>query len=81
MAGLDASQFSENHPLQTMYFTHYAGWFVAIMSLFMIIGLWPVWSGSGWKLLRRLHFSLFAITLFFFAVQLWQWRVIGAAVI
>lgn len=77
----DISQLPDNYPSNAMYFTHYAGWFVAVMSLFMLIGLWPVWSGSGWKLLRRLHFSLYAVALFFFTVQLWQWRIIGAEVI
>jgi len=81
LADFDISQMPKNYPSNSMYFTHYAGWFVAIMSVFMLIGLWPVWSGSGWKLFRRLHFSLYAVAFFFFAIQLWQWRIIGAEVI
>jgi len=81
LSGFDISQMPENYPSSSMYFTHYAGWFVAIMSLFMLVGLWPVWSSSGLKLFRRLHYSLFAVSLFFFVIQLWQWRVIGAEVI
>lgn len=81
LSGFDISQMPENYPSSGMYFTHYAGWFVAIMSLFMLIGLWPIWSSSGLKLFRRLHYSLFAVSLFFFAIQLWQWRIIGAEVI
>lgn len=81
LTSFDISQLSENYPSGAMYFTHYAGWFVAIMSLFMLIGLWPAWSDSGWKLFRRLHFSLYTVALFFFAILLWQWRVIGAAII
>lgn len=81
LTSFDISQLPGDYPSNAMYFTHYAGWFVAIMSLFMLIGLWPAWSDSGWKLFRRLHFSLYAIALFFFAIQLWQWRVIGSAVV
>ncbi|WP_340104267.1 serine hydrolase domain-containing protein [Rhodohalobacter sp. 8-1] len=81
LSGFDISQMPENYPSSSMYFTHYAGWFVAVMSLIMLIGLWPVWSSSGLKLFRRLHYSLYAVALFFFVIQLWQWRVIGAEVI
>src|SRR6056297_206825 len=81
LSGFDISQMPENYPSSGMYFTHYAGWFVAIMSLLMLVGLWPVWSSSGLKLFRRLHYSLYTVALFFFVIQLWQWRVIGAEVI
>ena len=81
LSGFDISQMPENYPSSGMYFTHYSGWFVAIMSLFMLIGLWPVWSSSGLKLFRRLHYSLYTVALFLFAIQLWQWRIIGAEVI
>ncbi len=79
--GFDISQMTENYPSASMFFTHYAGWGIAIMSLVMIVGMWPAWTDSGWTLLRRLHFTLFALVLIFFAFQLWQWRIIGAAVI
>lgn len=80
-ADFDLSMMSENYPSFAMYFTHYAGWGVALMSLITIIGLWPVWTDSGWNVLRRLHYSLYAFTILFLTILLWQWRIIGAAVI
>ncbi len=80
-AGFDISQMADNYPTASMYFTHYAGWLVAIFSLFMLIGLWPAWSNSGWPILRKIHFTAYAFVLIFFASQLWQWRIIGAAVV
>ncbi len=80
-AGFDISQLIDNYPSAAMLFTHYSGWVTAIMSLVMVVGLWPAWTDSGWSIVRRLHFSLFALVLIFFSTQLWQWRIIGAAVV
>ncbi|TVR28696.1 MAG: hypothetical protein EA390_11515 [Balneolaceae bacterium] len=80
-AGFDLSQMADNYPSASMFFTHYAGWLTAIMSVIMLGGLWPAWTDAGWPLLRRLHFTVYALVLIFFASQLWQWRIIGAAVV
>jgi len=80
-AGFDISQLADNYPSVPMFFTHYAGWLTAIMALAMLVGLWPAWTDSGWAMLRRLHFTAYALVLIFFASQLWQWRIIGAAVV
>ena len=80
-SNIDSSSIAGNYPILSMTLTHYAGWFVAIMSLIAIAGLWPVWSGEGWKIIGRLHYSLYALSLLFFSILLWQWRVIGAAVV
>jgi CubicO group peptidase (beta-lactamase class C family) len=80
-ADFDISTMSENYPSFAMLFTHYAGWLVAIMSPVLLAGLWPAWKGADWKLWRRLHYSVYAVSLLFFAVLLWQWRIIGAAVV
>lgn len=79
--GFDISQMAENYPSTSMLITHYMGWLVAIMSVVMLLGLWPAWTDSGWNLLRRIHFSAYALVLIFFVTQLWQWRIIGATVI
>jgi len=80
-AGFDISQMAGNYPSASMLFTHFAGWIVAIFSLVMLVGLWPAWTDSGWPMLRKLHFTTYALVLIFFASQLWQWRIIGAAVV
>jgi hypothetical protein len=80
-SSFDMSMMPENYPPLSMTLTHYAGWFVAIMSMIALAGLWPAWKGYGWKMIRRLHYSLYAVSLLFFVIQLWQWRVIGAAVV
>lgn len=79
-AGFDLSTMPGNYPLPAMLHLHYAGWVVAGAAAAMLFALWPAWSGSGWGLWRRLHFSVFALLLAFAAFMLWQWRVIGAPV-
>ncbi len=81
MADFDISQMPETYPPPSMLWTHYAGWAVAAAAGLMLLAQWPTWSGSGWGLLRRLHFLLFTLATTFLAVMLWQWRVIGAAVV
>jgi CubicO group peptidase (beta-lactamase class C family) len=80
VAGFDISEMTNNYPFTSMYLTHYTGWLAAIMSLLMLAGLWSAWTDSGWPIIRRLHYTIFALVLFFFVTQLWTWRIIGAAV-
>jgi CubicO group peptidase (beta-lactamase class C family) len=77
-ASFDLSTMPGNYPSPEMLNVHYAGWAVAGTAIAMLFALWPAWSGSRWGLWRRLHFSVFALTLAFLAFLLWQWRVIGA---
>ena len=81
LAEFDISRMSEFYPDLAMLFTHYAGWSVAAAAGVMLLAQWPVWSGSGWGLFRRLHFALFTLAMLFLVVMLWQWRVIGAPVV
>ena len=81
LADFDLSRMADDYPDTRMFLLHYAGWMVTGVSLAMLAGLWPTWSGSGWSLWRRLHFSLFALALVLVSAQLWQWRIIGAPVI
>ncbi|MCC5884824.1 MAG: beta-lactamase family protein [Gammaproteobacteria bacterium] len=81
LLGFDLATMADNYPAPAMFYTHYAGWMMAVAALAMLLGLWPVWTQAHWGILRRLHFSLFALTLALTALFLWQWRVIGAAVI
>ena len=81
LTGFDISELTDNYPSAAMFFVHYAGWVIAVMVLVMVIALWPAWTDSGWSMIRRLHFSLYALVLVLFVIQLWQWRIIGAAVI
>ena len=77
----DLSRLVDHYPDVGMFLLHYAGWLVAAVALLMLVALWPAWFGSNWRVWRRLHFSLFALVLALMSLQLWQWRIIGAAVI
>jgi CubicO group peptidase (beta-lactamase class C family) len=79
-ASFDLSTLPGNYPSSAMLNVHYAGWILAGAAAAMLFALWPAWSGSGWGLWRRLHFSVYALTLAALALLLWQWRVIGAPV-
>jgi CubicO group peptidase (beta-lactamase class C family) len=77
-AGFDLSEMPGNYPSPAMLHMHYAGWALAGAAAAMVFALWPAWSGSGWGLWRRFHFSLYALALVSLAAMLWHWRVIGA---
>ncbi|MCG6116863.1 MAG: beta-lactamase family protein [Aquimonas sp.] len=70
-----------NYPLPQMLWMHYAGWAQVIAAGLMLLTLAPVWTSSRLGLLRRLGYSLFTVSMVFLAIQLWHWRVIGAAVV
>lgn len=80
LSDFDISNMAGNYPSDAMLHTHYAGWVVAGCGAAMLFALWPAWSGSGWGIWRRLHFSLFALVLAAFGYLLWQWKVIGAPI-
>lgn len=81
IVGFDLATMADTYPAPAMFYTHYAGWLVAIAALAMLVSLWPAWTQANWGMLRRLHFTLFALVLALATLLLWQWRVIGAAVI
>ncbi len=81
MLGFDLATMADTYPAPAMFYTHYAGWLMAIAALAMLFSLWPAWTQANWGIFRRLHFSLFAVVLALAALMLWQWRIIGAAVI
>ncbi|PQA88502.1 serine hydrolase domain-containing protein [Hyphococcus luteus] len=43
-----------------------------------LVSLWPAWSGSGWRVWRKLHHTAFALALAYFALMLVVWNVIFA---
>ncbi|MCC5865388.1 MAG: beta-lactamase family protein [Wenzhouxiangella sp.] len=81
LADFDIGRMPEFYPPAAMLWTHYAGWVVAAVGALMLIAQWPTWSGSGWGLLRRLHFLVFTLATLFLSVMLWHWRIIGAPVV
>ncbi len=81
LSNFDLATLSETYPHPAMFFVHYSGWGIALAGALMLLAQWPAWSGSGWGLLKRLHFALFTLVLLFLTLQLWHWRVIGAPVI
>ncbi|TVQ43461.1 MAG: class A beta-lactamase-related serine hydrolase [Gammaproteobacteria bacterium] len=81
LLAFDLATMADNYPAPAMFYTHYAGWLMAIAAGAMLLSLWPAWTQANWGIFRRLHFSAFAVVLTLAALLLWQWRVIGAAVI
>lgn len=81
MAQTGPSDLVGNYPLPQMLWMHYAGWAQAIAAGVLLLVLAPVWTSSRLGLLRRLGYSLFTLSMLVLAAQLWQWRVIGAAVV
>ncbi len=80
MAGLvrlDAADLIR-YPTDDAHTLRAGAWLLAALAPVMLLSLRPVWVRSGWGLWRRLHFSLFALSLSALAILLWQWRVIGA---
>jgi hypothetical protein len=64
-----------------MLWTHWAGWAVVASALLLLLMLMPAWTRTRFGAWRKLMFTLFTFALSFLAVQLWIWRVIGAAVV
>ncbi len=80
LSKLDLSTMAGNYPTPMMLYTSYGGWAVAGAAGAMLIALIPAWVATGWGLWRRLHYSVFTLTLALAAFLLWQWRVFGAPV-
>lgn len=80
MADLGAADLP-SYPPAVFLLVRALGWALVAMAAVALLALRPVWSGSGWSLWRRLHFSLFALALAFVGFQLWQWRIIAAPLI
>ena len=60
------------------------GWLgriLLILAALLLTGLLPVWRGSGWPLLRRLHYTAYALALPWLCAQLWYWNLFGAPLI
>jgi CubicO group peptidase (beta-lactamase class C family) len=58
-----------------------AGWALLAITAILLSGLIPAWRGSRWPILRRLHYTLFALTLAVLCAQLWTWNLFGADII
>jgi hypothetical protein len=44
-----------------------------------LVSLWFAWASAGWRLLRKLHHTAFALALAFLALMLVLWNVVFAA--
>jgi len=58
-----------------------AGWVLLALTAVLLSGLIPAWRGSDWPILRRLHYTLFALALAVLCAQLWAWNLFGAEII
>jgi CubicO group peptidase (beta-lactamase class C family) len=81
MLNVDLSALPGNYPTLSMFAVHYAGGGVVGLTALMLVTVLPMWWWSGWRLLRRLHFTLFTLVLLCLAFLLWHWKVIGAPVL
>jgi CubicO group peptidase (beta-lactamase class C family) len=77
----DMAEMPRRYPVPAMFYVHYAGWLVAAAAIALLFGLWPAWTQAHWGILRRVHYTLFAGVMVLLMLLLWQWRVIGAAVV
>ena len=50
----------------------------AIASGLVILSVIPMWCKSGWPCMRKIHFSLYAVTLIAAVIQMAKWNLIGA---
>jgi CubicO group peptidase (beta-lactamase class C family) len=80
LSTLSATGFADGYPRTTMWLTHYAGWLLALATTALWLAVVPAWRADGWRLLRRLHYTVCTVVLTVTVWQLWQWRVIGAPV-
>lgn len=80
LESLDIAVMPGSYPASSMLHTHYAGWAMAGAAGLLILALLPAWRASGWGLVRRLHFTAFALTMTLLAILLWHWRVFAAPV-
>lgn len=78
---LGAANLPGNYPVPQMQWAHWAGWAVVAAAAAMLLMLVPAWTHTRFGLWRKLMFSLFTFALLFLTVELWLWRVIGAAVV
>jgi CubicO group peptidase (beta-lactamase class C family) len=76
-----AADLPGNYPVPAMLWTHWAGWAVVASALLLLLMLMPAWTRTRFSVWRKLMFTLFTLALSFLAMQLWIWRVIGAAVV
>jgi len=47
----------------------------------LVAGLWPVWRGADWGLVRKAHYTVFALSLVVFAVMMAIWNVVFTATV
>lgn len=76
-----AADLPGNYPVPPMQWAHWAGWSIVAAALAMLLMLLPTWTRTRFSVWRKLMFTLFTFALIFLALQLWLWRVIGAAVV
>lgn len=81
LQSVGAAELPDHYPLPAMLWMHWAGWAVVACALLMLLMLMPAWTRTRFGLWRKLMFTLFTFALIFLAVELWLWRVIGAAVV
>ncbi|AKS41330.1 serine hydrolase domain-containing protein [Wenzhouxiangella marina] len=80
MAGLSSMDAAglQHFPPAGVAAARIMSWVMIGMGAALLIGLVAVWKGSGWGWWRRLHYSVFALSLCALGLQLWHWNLVGA---
>jgi len=80
ISGINAATIGDFPPTALTIFST-AGWGLLILTALLLSGLLPAWRGSGWSILRRLHYTAYALALPLLCAQLWYWNLFGAPLI
>lgn len=77
-ASFSVSQFVD-YPFASIGGLQAAGYAVFAFAGLSVFSLAPAWLSSGWSIWRKLHHTLFALSLAFLAVLLVVWNIVFAA--
>jgi hypothetical protein len=79
MSSISASDLIDYPPTAVVIFR-------TLALLFFVVGiaaaasLWPAWRSSGWGIPRKIHHSLFALSLLALAIMMVRWNIVFASI-
>lgn len=80
MLGLSAADLLEYPPGIIPVF-RFMAWVVALSALISLLIIPKSWNHKNWSLWRKIHFTVFFLTLGMVTFNMWQWRVLFGAMI
>ena len=72
--------FFANYPPASVKAVHGLGLVLCVIAAAGLISLWPVWRTAAFGAFRKLHISIFIVSLVFLAVMLKVWNVVFAPI-